>query len=135
MIFVPYEKFENIEFIGEGGFSKIYKATWIDCKISDKGTLDYFLHNESKTVALKKLKNSKNITSKELNEASYLKITLDARCSRLKRWTVPLIGLIENTLSDLVLLTHLTIPPRSGLVCLYFQSFSAEAVLYNAAYL
>ncbi|UZO15244.1 uncharacterized protein OCT59_006675 [Rhizophagus irregularis] len=68
MIFVPYEKFENIEFIGEGGFSKIYKATWIDCKISDKGTLDYFLHNESKTVALKKLKNSKNITSKELNE-------------------------------------------------------------------
>ncbi|RGB40092.1 kinase-like domain-containing protein [Rhizophagus diaphanus] len=68
MIFVPYEKFENIELIGEGGFSKIYKATWIDCKISDKGTLDYFLHNESKTVALKKLKNSKNITSKELNE-------------------------------------------------------------------
>jgi hypothetical protein len=55
MIFVPYEKFENIELIGEGGFSKIYKATWID---------------RSETVALKVLNNSKNITSKELNEVN-----------------------------------------------------------------
>jgi serine/threonine protein kinase len=70
MIFVPYEKFENIELIGEGGFSKIYKATWIDCKISKWGDLDFSLRNESKTVALKKLNNSKNITSKELNEVS-----------------------------------------------------------------
>ncbi|GBB97563.1 hypothetical protein RclHR1_03000006 [Rhizophagus clarus] len=46
---------------------KIYKATWIDCKISDWG-LDYSLRDESKTVALKKLNNSKNITSRELNE-------------------------------------------------------------------
>ncbi|RGB40414.1 hypothetical protein C1646_687878, partial [Rhizophagus diaphanus] len=29
MEFVPYEQFINIEFIAEGGFSKIYKATWI----------------------------------------------------------------------------------------------------------
>ncbi|RGB40126.1 kinase-like domain-containing protein [Rhizophagus diaphanus] len=69
MIFVPYEKFNNIELIGEGGFSKIYKATWIDCKIdSNLGTLDFSLLNESKIVALKKLNDSKNVTSKELNE-------------------------------------------------------------------
>ncbi|GBB98851.1 hypothetical protein RclHR1_03340012 [Rhizophagus clarus] len=68
MIFVPYEKFENIEFIGEGGFSKIYKATWIDCKFSNRDILDYSLQNKSKTVALKKLNISKYITSKELNE-------------------------------------------------------------------
>ncbi|UZO15286.1 uncharacterized protein OCT59_006715 [Rhizophagus irregularis] len=68
MIFVPYNKFKNIELIGEGGFSKIYKATWIDCKISDDDTIDYSLQNKSKIVALKKLNNSKNITSKELNE-------------------------------------------------------------------
>ena len=30
MEFVPYEQFKNVEFIAEGGFSKIYKATWID---------------------------------------------------------------------------------------------------------
>jgi hypothetical protein len=70
MIFVPYEKFENVELIGEGGFSKIYKATWIDCKISERGKLDFSLRNESKTVALKKLNNSKNITSRELNEVN-----------------------------------------------------------------
>ncbi|RGB40127.1 hypothetical protein C1646_739788 [Rhizophagus diaphanus] len=68
MIFVPYEKFKNIELIGEGGFSKIYKATWIDSKISSIGTLDHSLRNESKVVALKKLNYSKNFTSKELNE-------------------------------------------------------------------
>ncbi|GBC19872.2 kinase-like domain-containing protein [Rhizophagus irregularis DAOM 181602=DAOM 197198] len=68
MIYVPYEKFKNIELIGEGGFSKIYKATWIDCKISPWGLLDYSLRNKSKIVALKKLNNSKNVTSKELNE-------------------------------------------------------------------
>jgi serine/threonine protein kinase len=70
MIFVPYEKFENIELIGEGGFSKIYKAIWIDCKISYRGNLDHSLRNKSKTVALKKLNNSKNITSRELNEVN-----------------------------------------------------------------
>jgi serine/threonine protein kinase len=73
MMFVPYDKFENIELIGEGGFSKVYKATWIDCKVDSRwgtGTLNYFW-NESKTVALKKLNNSNNITSKELNEVKF----------------------------------------------------------------
>ncbi|CAG8607009.1 1192_t:CDS:2, partial [Rhizophagus irregularis] len=73
MMFVPYEKFRNIKLIGEGGFSKIYKATWIDSKISEEGILNYYLQNESKTVALKKINNSKNITSKELTEEKVLK--------------------------------------------------------------
>src|SRR5256885_1304650 len=30
MEFVPHDQFKNIEFIAEGGFSKIYKATWTD---------------------------------------------------------------------------------------------------------
>ena len=55
MEFVPYDQFKNIKFIAEGGFSKIYKAIWIDGYTST-------------TVVLKKLNNSKNITSKELNE-------------------------------------------------------------------
>src|ERR1043166_9244938 len=28
--FVPYDRFKVIEFIAEGGFSKVYKATWTD---------------------------------------------------------------------------------------------------------
>ena len=57
MEFVPYNQFNDVEFIAEGGFSKIYKATWID---------------RNRTVVLKKLNNSKNITSKELNEVPYI---------------------------------------------------------------
>jgi hypothetical protein len=63
MIFVPYDKFKNIELIGEGGFSKIYKATWINYQMG-------IIRNKSKTVALKKLEKTKNITSKELNEVN-----------------------------------------------------------------
>src|SRR3954453_15086463 len=28
MEFIPYDQFENVEFIAEGGFSKIYEANW-----------------------------------------------------------------------------------------------------------
>jgi hypothetical protein len=73
MVFVPFEQFKNVEYIAEGGFSKIYKATWIDGpaitrwshikQIFSKST-----RNKNYLVVLKKLNNSKSITSKELNE-------------------------------------------------------------------
>ncbi|UZO02606.1 uncharacterized protein OCT59_021085 [Rhizophagus irregularis] len=65
--YVPYEQFKNIEFIAEGGFSKIYKATWIDGPVinySNKRNI----RSQNYTVVLKKINDSKNITSKELNE-------------------------------------------------------------------
>jgi hypothetical protein len=34
MEFVHYHKFDDVKFIAEGRFSKIYKATWIDGPIS-----------------------------------------------------------------------------------------------------
>ena len=34
--FVSYDKLKNIEFVAEGGFSKIYKATWIDGPLGQK---------------------------------------------------------------------------------------------------
>jgi len=64
MEFVPYEQFKNVEFIAEGGFSQIYKATWIDGPIN----WNYLYRRPNETVVLKKLNNSKNITTKELNE-------------------------------------------------------------------
>ena len=27
---IPYDKFNNIEFIAKGGFGRVYRATWID---------------------------------------------------------------------------------------------------------
>ena len=77
MEFVPYDQFKNVEFIAEGGFSKIYKATWTDGPIySWDSFAKYGSENLSRwsnyTVALKRLNNSKNITSKELNEVIYI---------------------------------------------------------------
>ena len=66
MEFVPYCQFKDVEFIAEGGFSKIYKATWIDGPIENNKL--NFERKGSTTVALKKLNDSKNISSKELNE-------------------------------------------------------------------
>ena len=74
MEFVPYDRFKDVEFIAEGGFSKIYKATWIDGPIKNwnkkKQCYTRYYHNK---VVLKKLNNSKEITSKELNEVNYHK--------------------------------------------------------------
>jgi hypothetical protein len=67
MEFVPYDRFNNIEFIFEGGFSKIYKAIWIDGQITkwNEGKKEYDRSGDM-TVALKELNNSQNINPKEL---------------------------------------------------------------------
>ncbi|GES89943.1 kinase-like domain-containing protein [Rhizophagus clarus] len=60
LLYIP-----NVEFIAEGGFSKIYKATWID-----RPRMDIWNNNRHSkdTIVLKKLNNSKDVTSNELNE-------------------------------------------------------------------
>ncbi|RIA93970.1 kinase-like domain-containing protein [Glomus cerebriforme] len=63
MEFVSYDKFKDVEFISEGGFSKIYKATWINGPRNWSAPLHYRIGNM--TVALKELNNS---NSKELKE-------------------------------------------------------------------
>ncbi|RHZ58769.1 hypothetical protein Glove_368g6 [Diversispora epigaea] len=58
---VPFNNFLDIEYIAEGGFSKIYKATW------EKNS-----NGQKKNCVLKVLNNSKNVDTKFLNE---LKLT------------------------------------------------------------
>src|SRR6266542_1511035 len=70
MEFVPYEQFKNVVFIAEGGFSEIFKATWINGPISGWNSATQS-RSPNYTVVLKKLNNSNNITSKELNEVIY----------------------------------------------------------------
>ncbi|RGB30367.1 kinase-like domain-containing protein [Rhizophagus diaphanus] len=53
---IPYDKFNNIKYIGKGGFANVYRAEWT---INGQ-------HN--KLVALKSLNNSKNITLEFMNE-------------------------------------------------------------------
>jgi serine/threonine protein kinase len=68
MIFIPFDQFKNIQKIGKGGFSNIYKAIWINGPPYWNEEKEDFEYKDSITVALKQLNNSKNITSKELNE-------------------------------------------------------------------
>src|SRR5437763_1925276 len=68
---IPYDRFQDIKSIGEGGFANIYSATWLAgepiCSITKKRTKPI-------KVALKKLKNSKNMEV-FINEVNYFKIT------------------------------------------------------------
>ncbi|GBB97412.1 hypothetical protein RclHR1_02990013 [Rhizophagus clarus] len=75
---IPFEKFQNITYIAEGGFGKIYSAEW------PEGFIYYWdienqkwLRLKDNKFALKSLKNSSNISSDFLNEIkSYLHIYL-----------------------------------------------------------
>src|SRR5437868_723436 len=51
MQFIPYDRFKDVKFIAEGGFSKIYKATWIDGPIFS-GNVDKHKY-KNMVVALK----------------------------------------------------------------------------------
>ncbi len=69
MKFIPYNQFKDIEKIDEGGFSEIYKATWINGPpYWNEEKEDFEYKDPNIIVVLKQLNNSKNITSKELNE-------------------------------------------------------------------
>ncbi|GBB85374.1 hypothetical protein RclHR1_11920005 [Rhizophagus clarus] len=67
---VPFNKFKDIKQIGEGGFAKVYSATWIDGKAA------YYLldgnwikgKSYSTEVALKRLNGSQNMSIEYLNE-------------------------------------------------------------------
>src|SRR5687767_12036081 len=63
MEFVSYNQFNNIQFIAEGEFSKIYKATWIDGNIQGwiKEKLN-FKRSGPREVVLKQFSNSKHVT-------------------------------------------------------------------------
>ncbi|RHZ75536.1 hypothetical protein Glove_213g41 [Diversispora epigaea] len=64
---VPYEKFTNVEYIGKGGFSEIYKATW------EKLSLNYREIFEAKKieVVLKVLNDSQNVDNEFIKELKY----------------------------------------------------------------
>jgi hypothetical protein len=72
---VPFDRFEDIKQIGEGGFAKVYSATWID------GNAEYDKQNDGiwkkeepqpKKVALKRLNGSQNISAEYLNEVCFV---------------------------------------------------------------
>ncbi|RHZ75435.1 hypothetical protein Glove_213g38 [Diversispora epigaea] len=77
---VPYENFINIEYIGKGGFSKIYKATW------EKRSVKYYggsFETEKTEVVLKVLNDSQNVDNefiKELKNTYQMKGSTTIQC-------------------------------------------------------
>ena len=68
---IPYDRFQDIKPIGEGGFANIYSATWSDGEpYSKKGSK---IRTEPVTIALKKLKKSDNMEA-FINEVKFFKL-------------------------------------------------------------
>ena len=74
---VPFDRFEDIKQIGEGGFAKVYSATWID------GRAEYDRQNDGSwrkkepepiKVALKRLNGSQNMSADYLNEVYFIHV-------------------------------------------------------------
>ncbi|EXX54530.1 Cdc15p [Rhizophagus irregularis DAOM 197198w] len=66
---IPFEKFQNITFIAEGGFGKVYSAEWSDGYIYywSISSQEWYRMSSNK-YALKSLNNSSDICSDFLNE-------------------------------------------------------------------
>lgn len=77
---IPYEQFTDIEYLAEGGFSKIYKAWWNKKGNSDTESCEESSEEEerSEEVILKILTNSQNITSDFLQEIANTKLVDDS---------------------------------------------------------
>src|SRR2546421_10722103 len=74
---VPFDKFEDIKKIGEGGFAKVYSAKWIDGRSKyykqDNGSWGKSKPKpKSIDVALKRLNGSQNMSAKYLNEVYFI---------------------------------------------------------------
>ena len=67
---IPYDRFQDIKSIGEGGFANIYSATWLDGKPTGVYRKE---RTEPVTVALKKLKKSDNMEA-FINEVKIFKL-------------------------------------------------------------
>ena len=76
---VPFDRFEDIKPIVEGGFAKVYSAKWIDGQAEytrqDDGTWKK-LNPKPRNVALKRLNGSQNMSSEYLNEVFKLQFFL-----------------------------------------------------------
>ena len=71
---VPFDRFEDIKQIGEGGFAKVYSAKWIDGRLKYKQRNGKWkkLKPEPMKVALKRLNGSQNMSAGYLNEVYFI---------------------------------------------------------------
>ncbi|RHZ82111.1 hypothetical protein Glove_114g165 [Diversispora epigaea] len=80
---IDYSKFKDVEYLAEGGFGSVWKAEWVDMPE------ELFRSYKSNQVALKKLKNSQQISSEFLNE-----LTVNFHCR--DRYVLPILGITQD---------------------------------------
>ncbi|GBB91019.1 hypothetical protein RclHR1_01810022 [Rhizophagus clarus] len=88
---IPFEKFQNITYIAEGGFGKIYSAEWSEGYIYywDIENQKWYRYNQYNKYILKSLYNSSDICTEFLGEIkSYLQVYLEG--------IVPCYGITQN---------------------------------------
>ncbi|RHZ64821.1 hypothetical protein Glove_320g132 [Diversispora epigaea] len=84
---INYHKFKDIEWLSEGGFGSIWKAEWTDMPE------ELFEFYKSNHVALKKLKNSQEISSEFLKE-------LIANFHCRDRYVLPILGITQDPMTN-----------------------------------
>ena len=85
---IPYDNFTNIEFVAEGGFARVSKASWKqgcwECVTEDDdASTRYLKRRGSMEVALKEQKNSLTLSVAYLKEASMKLFFFERQTSRL----------------------------------------------------
>ena len=67
---ISYHKFENFNYIKKDDLGKVYKANWVDGKISywDDYNQNWSRKNQNMIVCLKSLDNLKNVTLDFINK-------------------------------------------------------------------
>ena len=67
---IPFENFQDVTYIAQGGFGKVYSAVWLEGYILywDIENQQWIRYSKGKKFALKSLDNSSNISSDFLNE-------------------------------------------------------------------
>jgi hypothetical protein len=72
---IPYNRFQDITYLTEGGFSKIYTAFWIDGPfIIWNSKEQQLIRLGRRKVVLKRLENVENANQDWLNEVGNLKV-------------------------------------------------------------
>ncbi|RHZ89440.1 hypothetical protein Glove_14g34 [Diversispora epigaea] len=83
---INYSKFKNIKYLAEGGFGTIWKAEWIDMP---KELFEFYKTNQ---IALKKLKDSQEISSEFLKE-------LIANFQCRDKYVLPILGITQDPMT------------------------------------
>ncbi len=72
---VPFDRFTDIKQIDEGGFAKVYTATWMDgCSYEKQDDGWKKLEPKAMKIVLKRLNGSQNISAEYLNEVNLILI-------------------------------------------------------------